>query len=321
MRIRVWNAYASNNSGSYTIVGRLPSAEVAERTATELREMIDAHTAWREAWDGKTGLEQSPLALFCKRHGLPWSEGDGGVDDWPDFCEDRRPRVAVSDAQIIVHHEYTVSLPPTFGALFYKRGGRVEHEENHAHHPIVVTASFYWGWEKEKKATQAVELPKLIADLTQPGGLAVQSNERDIPAAWRSGGDRFGEAPLVVGIVFDDLIAGVAALRAQADAHAAHLALRLAEAPSEEDPLVHLRPSSPVVPRFDVVLTDVGTQQAALTQALMESTGQYQDAARSLLRGETPIRVVRARIEEEARRIADALTQAGATIDLCRNDA
>lgn len=321
MRVRVWNAYASNNSGSYTIVGRLPSAEVAEQTARELREVIDAHTPWIEAWDGKTSLEESPLAQFCKTHGLPWSEGDGGPDDWPQYSDDNRPQVVVSDAQIIVHHEYTVGLPPTFGALFYKRGGRVEHEDNHAHHPIVVTARFYWGWRDEDKATQALELPALIADLTGSGGLVVQPNRRDVPSAWRAGGDGFGEAPLTVGIVFDDLIAGVAALRAQAVAHAARLELRLAEAASEEDPLVHLRPSSPAVPRFDVIVTDVGTDRAALTRAVMESTGKYEGTARDLLQAAAPITIARARLEEQARSIADTLTRAGATTDLRRNDA
>jgi hypothetical protein len=321
MRIRVWNAYASNNSGSHTIVGRLPSAEVAERTANELRDVIDAHTAWRETWDGKTSLEESPLAQFCKSQGLPWSEGDGGWDDWPEHSDDNRPHVVVSRAQVIVHHEYTVSLPPTFGALFYKRGGRVEYEENHAHHPIVVIAKFYWGWSKEQRAVQDIELPRLLAALTGADGTLTASNLRDVPSAWRAGGDRFDEAPLTVGVVFDDLVAGVAALRGKANAHAAQLELRLAEAQSDNDPLIHLRPSSPAVPRFDVVITNLGENQSTLVKALADATGRYEHDARDLLRRAAPIPVARALIESRARTIADGLAGAGATTELRRNDA
>ncbi len=321
MRVRVWNAYASNNSGSYTIVGRLPSAEVAERTASELREMIDAHTAWRAAWDGKTGLEQSPLARFCQSHGLPWTEGQGGWDDWPSYGDDNRPRVVVSDRQIVVHHEYTVGLPPTFGALFYARGGRVEHEENHAHHPMVVTARFYWGWTQEQRATQTAELPGLLADLTGPDGPLTASNRRDIPSAWREGGDRFGEAPLTVGVVFDDLVEGISRLRARAEAHAAKIELRLAEAESETDPLVHLRPSTPSIARFDVVVVELGEDRAALVSALTQATGYYESEARQRLQQRPPITVARAQLETHARSLATALESAGARIEVQRNDA
>lgn len=124
MEMRVWNAYASNNSGSYTIVGSLPSHEVAASVAAELRELIEAQTTWLEE-TSKTRLE--PLAEFCRVHGLRARPDAGTWDDWP--------RVAQLGNQVVVHHEYTVTLPRLFGELFYKRGGRVQHEEDHAHHP------------------------------------------------------------------------------------------------------------------------------------------------------------------------------------------
>jgi hypothetical protein len=248
MWIHVWNAYASNNSGSYTLVGRLPSATVAERTAEALRAVIEAHTVWHDAWDGESPLEASPLARFCRLHGLPWKDGDGGWDDWPTHSNDNRPKVAVVGTQVVVHHEYTVSLPPALGAFFYAQGGRVEHEENHAHHPIAVTAMFHWGWTEEARTMQATELPRLLAALTSPDGLLNTFSLRDGPsAAWRTGGDAFGEIPLTVGVVFHDLMAGIAALRSLAETHGARLELRLTELPAEGDPFAHLRPGPATV--------------------------------------------------------------------------
>lgn len=322
MRARIWNAYASNNSGSYTIIGKLPSVEVAERTATELREMIDAHTAWRDVWDGKTSLDESPLAQFCLEHGLTWSAEQGGWDEWPEHSNDNRPRVVVSGTQVVVHHEYTVSLPPTFGELFYKRGGRVEHEEVHAHEPLVVTARFCWGWTKEDRAVQEAELPRLVAALTAPDGvLAGHSRVDSPPPAWRAEGQAFGEAPLTVGVVFDDLVEGVAALRAQAEAHGAHLELRLAEATAATDPLAHLRPCIPAAPRFDVVITDVGDHRPRLVEALMQVTGLSEVDARAQLQQQPPITVASGLMEVRARDMVSMLEGARARVEMRRNDA
>src|SRR5262249_20361727 len=85
MRVRIWNAYASNNSGSYTIVGWLPSEEVAREVAEELKTMIEAHTAWGEAGRGQADGSDSPLAQFCRTHGLSWRAGMGGYEDWPQY--------------------------------------------------------------------------------------------------------------------------------------------------------------------------------------------------------------------------------------------
>lgn len=131
--------------------------------------------------------------------------GRGTCDDWPQYSDDNRPRVAAIGTQVIVHHDYTVSLPPTFGELFYKKGGRVEHEENHAHQPIVAVATFWWGWTEQAKATRDEQCPRLLAALTAEDGVLAKASGGAWPPAWRLGGDPFGEAPLTVGALFDPL--------------------------------------------------------------------------------------------------------------------
>ena len=248
MKVRVWNAYASNNSGSYTIVGILPSEEVARETADELATMVAAHTAWLDARQSDAeDSSTSPLAEFCRKHALSWSKGRGTWDDWPEHSDDNRPRVSAVGMQVIVHHDYTVSLPPTFGEFFYKKGGRVEHEENHAHHPIVAIATFWWGWTEEAKAKRDEQCPRLVAALTADDGILAKGTRNSWPSAWQVGGDQFGEAPLTVGAMFQDLVDGVSALHAAAEAHGAKMLVRLYEAPDEQhDPLAYLRPSKPV---------------------------------------------------------------------------
>jgi hypothetical protein len=318
MRVRIWNAYASNNSGSYTIVGWLPSEEVAREVAEKLTAMIEAHTAWYEGELNQGDGSGSPLALFCRDHGLDWSPGDGWHDDWPEHSDDNRPRVAVIGKQVIVHHEYTVSLPAAIGAFFYKRGGRVQSEENHAHHPIVAIASFWWGWTEAQRAQGEIELPRLLAALTAPDGVLMQGTSPMWPAAWRAGGYEF---PLTVGVVFENLIDGVAALNEAARRHGARMQVRLHEAPDETlDPLSHMRPSlpPPAVPRFDVVVGNAGNQ-TALLGAMFEAFGMQAYEVEERLMN-VPCTLARCVPAPRAEAIAATLRRAGATVDLVRND-
>ncbi len=319
MRARVWTAYASNNSGSYTIVGRLPSAEVAQEVADELRVVITAHAAWRDRTDPAAGPAESPLATFCRERGLTWSAGEGEGDDWPQYS-DTPPQVVRSGRQVIIHHDYTVSLTPVFGELFYKRGGRVDHEEDHAHHPLVVTATFYWGWTPEAQARQQAELPRLLDALTSDAGPLVRLNRLGCPAAWRAGSDKFAEAPLTVSVIFDQLVEGVTALRELAQAHGATMELRLAEAAGVDDPLAAMRPSTPVVPRFDVVIVDTGDNRPRLVAALAGLTDESESMARERLLAPVPVVATRGAFERTARACLAALEAAGARVDLRRND-
>jgi len=316
MRVRVWNAYASNNSGSYTIVGALPSKEIAREVAAELAAMIDAHTAWLEAERSEVELE-SPLAVFCRDHGLAWSKGDGESDDWPEHSDDNRPRVIAIGNQVVVHHDYTVSLPPVFGAYFYKRGGRVQNEENHAHHPIVTIATLWW--DKEQRARGEADLPSVVEAFAAPDEPLTQHMATTWPTAWRVGS--YGPM-LTAGIVFADLVEGVSALNEIARRHGARIHVRLHEAPSEtHDPLSHMRPSSPppAVPRFDLVVTGAGDNRPRFIALVAEALGlQEWDLRKRLL--ELPCTLARSLTEPRAEGAAALLRRAGAVIELVRND-
>lgn len=109
-----------------------------------------------------------------------------------------------------------------------------------------------------------VELPRLVAAVTS-GDIQAKCGEREWPLAWKTGDSAFGEAPLRVGACFEELIDGVASLQALATAHGATMWLWLCEAPAGHiDPFIELRPSTPALERFDVVVERLGTNLPAL---------------------------------------------------------
>jgi hypothetical protein len=189
------------------------------------------------------------------------------------------------------------------------------HEENHAHHAMVTIATFWWEWTKEQRARMEIEQPRLVAALTGPDGVLATTTTGMWPPAWRGGGTGF-EAPLTVGIVFRDLIHGVSALQAAADLHGAHMNVRLSEAPdNHHDPFAHLRPSSPppLVPRFDVVIADVGPNWRAVERTFSEVFGAGRWGHQEEL-------IVRGLPAPRAEATAALLRRDGATVNLVRND-
>jgi hypothetical protein len=149
MKVQIWNAFASNNSGSYTLVGSFRDAELAAEVAAELARVSAEHEAWIQEWSQKGWSKAptpSPLEAFVLRHQLTRAEwaGAGVGSDWPAYGEDNTPVVWAMGHQVFVHHDYTLTLPGAYGEFFYKRGGRVEAELGHTHHPLV--ALFHlWG--------------------------------------------------------------------------------------------------------------------------------------------------------------------------------
>lgn len=232
MRIRIWNAYASNNSGAYTIVGEFGSTELAEELAARLRPVLEEHTRWMDDEQRPSG--ESPLMRFARAEGL---QPGCVTEEWPQYADSNVPRVVAVDHQLIVHHEYMASMPSFFGHWFYARGGRVQSELVHTHEPLIVDLRAY-PTDYRDKAWEPVRVPRLLAALTEPGGpVATHVAEGIAPVArliedW--------SRHVLFAAVFTDPVAGCAAVRDLARAHDARLTVRIVEAVGE-DPLVAYR--------------------------------------------------------------------------------
>ena len=87
MRIRVWNAYASNNSGSYAIVGRFASDQAAEDW---LRLQGGDHSSHPDSLP--SGME---VQLVVRVAAPLDGHGEGGAGP-----EDRHPRLPGSIASV-----------------------------------------------------------------------------------------------------------------------------------------------------------------------------------------------------------------------------
>lgn len=248
MRIHIWNAFASNNSGSYTIVGRFPSSELAAQVAAELAKVLTAHDAWLKAESEKQQVWSpegtSPLREFIQRHRLTWEEGLGTQDDWPRYGDKDAPDAWAIGDQVIVHHDYTMTLPRTFGEFFYKRGGRVDIELDHAHHPIVGLLELWLPHGNHSKDEVAAKVSAVLEELRAEDGPLVTRVREGMPAAWRKG-EHFIEPTLTVGAAFDDLAAGFTEVERIAQRHGMDVQVKVMEALSPEDPVGFLRPSRP----------------------------------------------------------------------------
>ncbi|MDO9018110.1 MAG: ribosomal protein L7/L12 [Deltaproteobacteria bacterium] len=281
MRIRLFTAFASNNSGAYTIVGRFADEAVAAEVAALLQRAIDAHDAWHREheWEEEGA---APLDDLVREQGLRAARHGRG-DEWPSYAREPPSAVALG-RQVIVHSSCTVTMPPVFGETFYARGGRVEVELDHSHEPLA--AEFSWqpkgmryddpGKEPALDAFEALLRPELDALVARP-----ESDRRpSVAPAWHRG--YWGERHLSV--VFADLVEGVRAVRAVADACGMELTLRLAECPhGVEDPLAMVR--RPTIPAglSRLILWAPGPDRVTTMKALREVMACGLDEARAAI--------------------------------------
>lgn len=301
MRIKVWQAYASNNSGSYTIVGTFESAEKASEVADVLREMAVAHSAWFEGLDDAEDKDdaKSPLATFSFEHALPWQSGMGVSDDWPEHGEKTVPEIVAAGHQVLVHVGYTVSMPATFGAFFYKRGGRVSIELDHAHGPIV---AMYRAWWRDREQVEPA-LKAVLAELTGSSGLLVTSSPPLHPPAWQLG-DGYDFA---LACVLDDLCAGFKVISETLHRHGAYSRVDVAELHEHINPLAALRPCRPAsaTPRYDVWLGKFRkTSKLRKELAVALDTNEYE---MDPLLQKAPGVVLECLFEPHAQRVAEVL--------------
>jgi ribosomal protein L7/L12 len=299
MRIRLFHAFASNNSGSYTLVGSFREAGRAEEVAALLREVMAAHDAWNEAHPWEEGGD-APLDAFAIAQGLTPGK-HGRLDDWPQHGD--APTAIATDHQVLVHAPYTVTCPSVFGELVYRKGGRVTVELDHAHEHVCVEITYCVpGLGRDDPE----HVPKLDAfeervrailpDLTSP-----REHDRRPPVepVWHRG--FWGEGQLSV--VFRELVDGVAAVRAVADEVGLSIWLRVWEAAhGVEDPLAPVRSARPAWGRHRVILWSVGGDRVAAMKAVREATGCGLKEAKAALE-DLPAEVVldvTKRVAEEA---------------------
>jgi hypothetical protein len=122
MRIRIWNAFASNNSGAYTLVGCFVSPERAREVAQELRVLFEKHDSWVSAARSNEPRDAtSPLRKLAEAEGLSTELGVGEDEDWPEYDEPTTPGVTSVGYHVLVHHPYTATMTPLIGGLFYMR--------------------------------------------------------------------------------------------------------------------------------------------------------------------------------------------------------
>jgi ribosomal protein L7/L12 len=307
MRIRLFTAFASNNSGAYTIVGRFADEAAAAEVAGLLQRAVDAHSAWHEA-NPDEALGAAPLDAFAREHGLRDAR-HGRADDWPQHGA--RPAVLALDRQVLVHAPYTVTLPPLFGEAFYAKGGRVEVELDHTHERLAVEFSWYpaaltYGDPRIEPALVDFEArvrPALAAVLAG----AETDGRPAIAPAWHR--DGFGQRHLSA--VFVDLIAGVRAVQAVADACGMNLSLRVSECPhGVEDPFAMLRLPARSRGLHRVILWSAGPERVWAMRALREVLACGLDEARAMLDG-LPRECLVDVTEAEAERAVTVLSGAG----------
>jgi hypothetical protein len=243
VRVRIWNAFASNNSGSYVIVGRFPTAELAKQVADELLDVAKGESAWRKS----PGDGPSPLAVYAARHGVRAASSDG--DDWPEYSGTPHPAVWAVGHQVFVHSDYTVTMPPAIGHLMYARGGRVETEIDHAHHAVSAFFDIWFPWQMRGGVDVPARVQDIVDALWAEGGALGSLRMTDLAPAWRGvlpgARERFEGPDLLIGASFEDLRAGFSGIAQACAALGAEVRVRVFEAPPHADPFAFLRPPAP----------------------------------------------------------------------------
>lgn len=322
MLIRLWNAFASNNSGSYTIVGSFPSAELASEIARELSVLMQEHTAWLESSVGEASslsgnVEGSPLSRFLTLHGI--NPGASIHYEWPQYSDDDTPRVFAVETKVVIHHEYTITLPREFGEYFYIKGGRVEQELNHAHNSIISTCELWIPWSEREGINIGEKIVSFIEDLCEPGGEFIRqsTSATRFSPSWRAG-DGLNRADLTICAVFDDLPAGFDSVNTTARKYGFKTYVRVSEAfDDNEDPMAFLRPCMPPLQRgrSSITLDNKGFVPAEVVKVLESVLKVDRQHARQIL-DSAPVEIMSDIFPEEAEEAAARLRKAGAAVSI-----
>ena len=214
MNIRIYRAFASNNSGSYTLVGSFGDPAVTATVAAELAALCAAHSDWYDKHPDAS-LGDSPLRAFAKQHDLQ-GVSDEPWDHWPEHGSP--PSVIDAGYQVVVYVPYTVTMPRALGEFIYKRGGRVSLELDHSHHELGCELTFWIpNGYKDPTTDERIAALRPPIDAALPPLIERSPHDRRPPILpiWRRGG--FDSHELVV--AFSDPGEGI--LRIREIAHAA----------------------------------------------------------------------------------------------------
>jgi ribosomal protein L7/L12 len=272
-----------------------------------LRDVCAEQEAWLEAHPNDETSER-PLDALSRAHGLS-EERPGRDDDWPLYGEG--PRVVALAHQVIVHVPYTATMPRLFGELFFKHGGRVEIELDHAHEDLAVEFSFSSLGSRlvdaeERKRTDALEraLGAVLPTLTSRGE---HDKRPPIPPAFHA---EFWKTRQVTA-VFSDVVAGVEAVRAAAVEQGFQIRVRVSECPHGiTDPLANLRATTRPAGIARVIVWSIGAERVRAMKALREVMGTELGAAKDVLE-QVPVEVLVDVEQAYAERAAKLLRDAG----------
>jgi hypothetical protein len=308
VRIHLWNAFASNNSGSYIIVGRFPTEEQAARVAAELSGVLAAQSAWlaeRRRLGRETPPEEpSPFRAFTQANSLTETADEVDLDGLSAWSVGH---------QLFLHEDWTLGLPDAFRELLQVRGGKVETRLVHVQGYIVALFELRGTLPRKTKAeTLSAVVEELHAD---DGPLATQVPPGVRPA-WREG-SRPAEPVLTVGAVFDDLAASFTAVERIARRHGLEVSVQLFEDKGEGDPLASLRPCRPPLKRtmFDLWLLEVGHSPKEVARRLEQVRRVRYEQARALL-DSAPLEILRWLTRPRAEQAARFLREAGARVEV-----
>jgi ribosomal protein L7/L12 len=305
MRIRIFRAFASNNSGSYTLVGSFTSPGAAKAVAETLRVACAEHQEWH-ASDAEAASD-APLDAFARVHGL--HESAPGRSDWPSYGPP--PEVIAVGHQVLIHAPYTVSMPRLFGEFLYTQGGRVDLELNHSHERLAVEFNFLvrgvqWDSPARKERLAAVEqaLAPLLPALTNTKG--PEERSAVVPV--------FHQGPWgrkLLTAVFADVVEGVRVVSQTAEKLGIDVRVRIVECiEGLADPLAPLRAGGTPWGRSRVILWAVCDDRIRAMKAICEVTGSAVDEAKALLEA-LPNEILVDVDHAFAERAAEALREAG----------
>lgn len=313
MRIRLFDAFASNNSGSYTIVGTFESAATAEDVARVLASVCEAHARWRESErDPSSNTDSAPLVAWARANALT-EPSPGCDDDWPQYGP--APTVCSAGRFVLLFAPYTVTMPKAFGEYFYRREGRVQVELDHAHSDVATYFTFYIDGARRLDDTVSPEILALRERLEAALPALVERDPADDRAViapvlygstWRS---------LELAAVFRDVVTGTSAARALCAELGVAMWLRVESTEGREgDPFAALR-GARFVPwgRFRVFLWKVGDRvraMKAVREALQCSLEEAKRAIENL-----PAELLVDVDEPTAKRAVAQLLEAGCDAD------